>query len=363
MKFRLIEHIKPFSLREVIGISVLFLIVFTMVFSSRYHRIYKDNAIFSEENRVLIIEESVGLNKLAEKLYEKEVVTDTVEFIWAGNLLGWRNFRPGRYETGEGYDYNEFLSKLARGIQDETKVTIIPGLDEGLISRNLGLQLQADSAAFASIFSDSSSIALEVGLTKNEILGRMLPESYFFFWTTEPENVIRRILNEFERIVTRGLSEEIEKSGFTLNEVLTLASIVEWEAKVQDEKRRISGLYLNRLERNMRLQADPTVLYALGEKRRVLFEDYRLDHPYNTYMVDGLPPGPITNPDLRSIKAVLNPEKHDYLYMVATPEGSHQFSRTFEEHKQASENWRQFIREQIRIRRALDREKETQVNR
>lgn len=345
------------------GLIVLFLIVFLAIFNSRYQRIYNERAIYSEENQVLLLDDAIGLNELAERLYEKEVIADTVEFIWAGNLLGWKNFRPGRYETGDGYDYDEFLSKLARGIQDETKVTIIPGLDERLISRNLSLQLRADSAAFATIFSDSSSISLEYGLTKNELLGRMLPESYFFFWTAEPEDVIRRVLGEFERLVADGLAEEIQNSGFTLDEVLTLASIVEWEAKVQDEKRRISGLYLNRLKRNMRLQADPTVLYALGEKRRVLFEDYRLDHPYNTYVIDGLPPGPITNPDLRSIKAVLDPEDHNYLYMVATPEGTHQFSRTFEEHKQASENWRQFIREQVRIRRALERERESQLNR
>lgn len=345
------------------GLIVLFLIVFLAIFNSRYQRIYNERAIYSEENQVLLLDDAIGLNELAERLYEKEVIADTVEFIWAGNLLGWKNFRPGRYETGDGYDYDEFLSKLARGIQDETKVTIIPGLDERLISRNLSLQLRADSAAFATIFSDSSSISLEYGLTKNELLGRMLPESYFFFWTAEPEDVIRRVLGEFERLVADGLAEEIQNSGFTLDEVLTLASIVEWEAKVQDEKRRISGLYLNRLKRNMRLQADPTVLYALGEKRRVLFEDYRLDHPYNTYVIDGLPPGPITNPDLRSIKAVLDPEDHSYLYMVATPEGTHQFSRTFEEHKQASENWRQFIREQVRIRRALERERESQLNR
>lgn len=345
------------------GLIVLFLIVFLAIFNSRYQRIYNERAIYSEENQVLLLDDAIGLNELAERLYEKEVIADTVEFIWAGNLLGWKNFRPGRYETGDGYDYDEFLSKLARGIQDETKVTIIPGLDEGLISRNLSLQLRADSAAFATIFSDSSSISLEYGMTKNELLGRMLPESYFFFWTAEPEDVIRRVLGEFERLVADGLAEEIQNSGFTLDEVLTLASIVEWEAKVQDEKRRISGLYLNRLKRNMRLQADPTVLYALGEKRRVLFEDYRLDHPYNTYVIDGLPPGPITNPDLRSIKAVLDPEDHSYLYMVATPEGTHQFSRTFEEHKQASENWRQFIREQVRIRRALERERESQLNR
>ncbi|MDX1591417.1 MAG: endolytic transglycosylase MltG, partial [Balneolaceae bacterium] len=108
--------------------------------------------------------------------------------------------------------------------------------------------------------------------------------------------------------------------------------------------------------RGMPLQADPTVLYALGERRRLLFEDYQYQHPYNTYLYRGLPPGPITNPDEASINAVLNPEDHGYYYMVATPDGTHRFSRTFEEHRQASDEWRRWIREQYRIRDQRERE-------
>ena len=150
-------------------------------------------------------------------------------------------------------------------------------------------------------------------------------------------------------------ADQISQSRYSLSEIVTLASIVEMEAKVADEKPRIAGLYLNRLSRNMLLQADPTVIYAVGERRRLLFKDYRVDHPYNTYLYAGLPPGPITNPDESSIRAVLQPEEHDYFYMVASPNGSHRFSRTFEEHRQASEEWRRWIQEQYRIRDELER--------
>lgn len=352
----IIKYIDPYSVRELFAVAAVFLIAFLLVFSSRYSRLYSDNTVFSEENTVLYLSEKTDLNTLANTLYQMNIISDPAEFEWAGNTLGWRNFRPGRYETGEPHSYGDFMSKLARGIQDETQVTVLPGLNAALISRNLARQLKADSSEFADIFTDSSDVALDLGVTGSELAAKMLPESYKFFWTTDPELVVKRIHSEFERIVTEGLSEEIQQSELVLYEILTLASIVEWEAKVREEKRKISGLYLNRLQRNMRLQADPTVIYALGEKRRLLFEDYKFEHPYNTYLISGLPPGPITNPDLESIKAVLHPASHNYLYMVATPGGGHIFSRTFDEHKIASDQWRSFIREQTRIRRQLEKE-------
>jgi len=187
-------------------------------------------------------------------------------------------------------------------------------------------------------------------------LSRMLPNTYQMYWTSTPERVVRRIFREFTTGINERFRNEIEESQFTLDEIVILASIVEWEARHQEEKPKISGLYINRLDRNMRLQADPTVLYALGERRRILYEDYRFEHPYNTYLYSGLPPGPITNPDEPSIRSVLEPEEHDYLFMVATPDGNHVFNRTFEEHRQSSSEWREWLREQYRIKRERERE-------
>jgi UPF0755 protein len=131
--------------------------------------------------------------------------------------------------------------------------------------------------------------------------------------------------------------------------VLNLAAIVEWEAHLEEEKPRIAGVYLNRLRAGWPLQADPTVQYALlqieGQKRRLLFRDYQIDHPYNTYRVQGLPPGPITNPSPTSIQAVLNPEQHDYFYFVAKGDGGHLFSRTLAEHNRAAEAYYALMRQ------------------
>lgn len=335
---------------------LIFLLGFVVVFGVRYSRLYSDEAIKTSESVEILVHERMGLQELYRTLDSLQVNVDYDNLMWAGNLLGWRSFRPGRYEINSNISFPLLLSNMARGIQNPGNVVVHSGIDASILSERLEQQLQADSLSFAEQFNDSSDIALELGLTGDELFSRMLPNTYQLYWTSSPEAVVRRFYREFEEKVKIGLSDEIAQSSFTLDELITLASIVEWEARDADEKARISGLYQNRLKRNMRLQADPTVIYALGERRRLLYEDYSFDHPYNTYLNAGLPPGPITNPDLRSIRAVLNPEEHDYLFMVATPEGSHDFNETFEEHREASENWRRWIREQYRIKRRLERE-------
>lgn len=339
------------SLREFIGALLLFILFFALVFGSRYSRLYSNEALKTEGVAEILLHERTHISDLYEILESAGVTADRDELIWAGSILGWRNFNSGRYEINQSTSYGEFLSKMARGIQDPGRVLVHGSIDIPLLSQRLSRQLKADSASIAAQFSDSSAIAVDLGLTGEELFARMLPNTYEMYWSSSPENVVRRIYREFNQRITNGLSDQIEASQFTLDEVLILASIVEWEARNRDEKPTISGLYINRLNRNMLLQADPTVLYALGERRRLLFEDYRFDHPYNTYLNAGLPPGPITNPDETSIRAVLNPEDHDYLFMVATPDGNHEFNRTFEEHRRSSENWRTWLREQYRIKR------------
>jgi len=352
---------KHFSRSESIILLLLFLVVALAVLGSRTHRLYTQFAIESDVDRVLFLYDRTGLEELSEKLDSLGLDIDKAELQWAGQTLRWRSFSPGRYEIEGHISYSDFLSKLARGLQDPARVTILPGTDIGRFSRSMAFQMRPDSLRFSEIFTDSSEIALEAGLTGEELFSRMLPNSYDMYWTSSAENVVRRLLREFDQTVGERYRDEIEQHDMSLEEIIIMASIVEWEARHNEEKPRISGLYLNRIERNMMLQADPTVIYALGERRRLFFEDYQVDHPYNTYLIEGLPPGPITNPDLASIRAVLNPEKHDYLYMVATPEGSHRFSRTFEEHRQASEEWRRWIREQHRIREQREREAESDL--
>lgn len=350
------------GIRELGRLSIIFLIFFSLFYFSRDYRINKSDAIFSAEESILYLEDRINLEELANLLENHDIEYDENELRWVASLLGWRNFASGRYEIEGAYSYDDFLSKLALGLQDHAPVTIHPGISIERLSVSLGRQLKADSDAFNSIFSDSSNLMQDLGYTPESLFSRMLPDTYNIYWTSDPESVIKRVYDEFTRRVTERFQEELENHSMNLDEIITLASIIEWEARFDQEKPRISGLYWNRLNRGMRLQADPTVIYALGEHRRLLYEDYQYDHPYNTYINNGLPPGPITNPDIRSIEAAISPEDHEYLYMVANPEGGHVFTRTFEEHRVASAEWRRWIREQFRIRDEMERLQEEETN-
>lgn len=347
---------KFFPLADIAKYALLFFITAVLVYGSRQYRLYVEPAMIAEEPAELFIYHITDLDFLKEELEKNSIRFNETDLKWASETLGWRRFQPGRYALNGDYSFYDIFSKLGRGIQDPARITIIPGTDIGRLSRSLAAQLRPDSSEFAVLFTDSSEIAVEQHLTGEVLFSRMLPDSYDMYWTISAKNTVKRLLSEFERRVTNGLREEIDNHNLSLDEIITLASIVEWEARDNAEKPKISGLYQNRLDQGMLLQADPTVLYALGERRRLLFADYQFEHPYNTYLNAGLPPGPITNPDLSSIRAVLFPEDHNYFYMVATPEGRHRFSRTFQEHRQASEEWRKWIREQYRIKRERERE-------
>lgn len=351
-----IRQFIPLANNELFKAAVVFLCALVFVMGSRLVRLSNTNSIYSEEPVHIYLDAPTTLNQLSKTLVDSGLVESREELLWAGRLLGWNRLRTGHYLVEGGYSYDVFLSRMARGIQDPIDVTIIPGLNRERITQSLSSSFSFDSSAFAETVTDSS-FWQQQGIEMEDWLGRMLPESYSMYWTAKPPAVVKRILREFQNLVIERYADRLDELDKTVDEIVTLASIIEWEARHDEERATISGLYWNRLESGMRLQADPTVNYAIGERRRLLYEDYKVDHPYNTYMNDGLPPGPITNPSLKSIEAALYPEDHDYLYMVATPEGYHLFSETFEEHKKKSEEWRKWLREQYRLKEEREREK------
>lgn len=339
------------SIKELgVGLAI-FLLVFSISFFSRTHRIFKTDALHSESEVSLFIYNNSDLNGIIEQLNSTSITYNEDELRWVSNLLGWRSFKKGHYSVSGPISYDDFLSKLAFGSQTPVDVTILPGINIGRFSRNLGIQLLADSSEISLVFEDSTFLQSK-GLSKEHLFGRMLPETFKMYWTAQPKAVINKVLNEFDDRVTNTFSARLDSLDKTIDDVLTMASIVEWEANLEDEKPIIAGLYWNRLDRRMHLQADPTISFALGERRRLLLEDYKIDHPFNTYTNYGLPPGPVTNPSLKTIKATLYPQEHNYLYMVASPEGGHIFNRTYKQHLVDADKWRKWLRRQYRIKRA-----------
>lgn len=332
-----------------------FLFLFLATFGSRQFRLSSGSAIIVQDELRLIIPEGTNLNKLSYVLDSLGVNFSPDELTWSARMLGWRTFKKGSYNLEGEYSYEVLLAKLARGIQDPVPVVILPGINQERFAESISNQIDVSKEEMLDLFSDSLFLA-ELRLTSEDLFGRMLPETYLMYWTSSPKDVVRRVLREFNTQVVDRFSEEVNQQDLTINEALIMASIVEWEANIEEEKPIISGLYWNRFNRGMRLQADPTINFALGERRRLLFEDYQFEHPYNTYLKRGLPPGPITNPSLSTIEAAVFPQQHDYIYMVANPEGGHVFTRTFEEHQIESEKWRRWLRQQYRIKRQLEAE-------
>ena len=155
------------------------------------------------------------------------------------------------------------------------------------------------------------------------------------------------LATQFRNKITMDMREQLKEKEMSLNDLITMASIIEAETRFESEKKTIAGVYYNRLKKKIKLEADPTVQYVLpdGPKKRLMYSDLKFPSPYNTYLNKGLPPGPINNPGLSSILAALYPEEHHYLYFVAKGDGSHRFAESYDEHKKNIELYRQYLKE------------------
>ncbi len=335
--------------------AVILVLSFLLAYGSRTLRLNSDSAISPPDHTVLLIHDTIELEDLIVIMDENGIRFNAGELRWASEILGWRRFSQGRYTFDEPAGYSDFFSKLALGLQDPMPLRIPPGATKDALKERIAVQMQFETHELEEAMRDTSLLN-RYGIESHQLYGRILPDTYEVYWTTSPSRLLERLLTEFESRVIQPYADRMQELGRDVDEIATLASIIEWEARFDDEKPTISGLYWNRLNRRWRLQADPTVNYAKGERSRLVYADYRIDHPYNTYRMHGLPPGPITNPSLSSLRAALYPEEHNYMYMVAAPDGRHAFSETYAEHRRKSREWTDWLREQRRIRAEMERE-------
>ena len=238
--------------------------------------------------------------------------------------------KPGRYELPDGATNRELINLLKSGRQSPLKLTFTNVRLRRELAAKLSTQIDARPAQLDSLLS-SPVYAKKLGFDTTTVMSMFIPNTYELYWNTSAENLLQRMKKEYEKFWTPARDAQREKLKLSRAEVSTLASIVEAEQQQHaDERPRIAGVYLNRLRRGMKLQADPTVVYANGDfsLKRVLNVHLRKDSPYNTYKYAGLPPGPINLPSIASIDAVLKPEKNDYLYFCAKEDfsGYHAFA-------------------------------------
>jgi UPF0755 protein len=246
-----------------------------------------------------------------------------------------RNIKPGTYLIKRGTPWSEIIAALHGGHGLVNTVTIPEGFTIRQIVPALAQALSVPVDSVMAAVSDTAIIS-RLGIPTKTPEGYLVPDTYAFPDGTKPRDAVLEMVIGFERKWKPEWSARLAELGMTRHQVVTLASIVEREAKIPDERPVIAAVYRNRLRLNMPLQADPTVQYARGtHTNRVLLKDLEIDSPYNTYKYPGLPPGPIASPGTASIVAALFPADVPFLYFVAAPDGHHEFRRTLEEHQAA----------------------------
>jgi len=279
-----------------------------------------------------------GVIVVADTLEARGIVSNAFLFRLYARFRGQdRPVQAGVYEIPPGTAWSEILDHLVEGRVLTQRINVPEGWTIMQIGERLAAATNTPTDSVLELLADSTLVE-EWNVPGPTFEGYLYPATYTFPVGTEVEAIVRGMVDRYRAAWTPELRARADSLGLSEREVVTLASIIEKEARVWEERDTISAVYNNRLRRGMRLQADPTVQYALGEHQtRLLYQhiDDVADNPYNTYTHAGLPPGPIASPSVGAIRAALNPADVDYLFMVARPDGTHIFTRNFDEHRAA----------------------------
>lgn len=311
-----------------------------------FYELYDPLGPVGKKNEELLIQIPPGSStkQIAEVLYEHGLIKKDFIFILYARITGYdTQFQAGTYLLQDSMSLPEIVEKLSRGEVQVVSVTIPEGYTveqiaevlsaKGLVEKNEFLRL-AKEGDFAYPF-----LSRREGV-KYALEGYLFPDTYLISPQSSAEEIIQMMLKRFQQVYDESARLKAKEMGLTDQEVITIASLIEKEAKIEKDRRLISGVIYNRLEQGMKLQIDATIQYILGQpKARLTYRDLEINSPYNTYQISGLPPGPIASPGKAAIEAALNPERTNYLYYVAKSDGSHVFSETLEDHNAAKKKY------------------------
>jgi UPF0755 protein len=302
------------------------------------------------------IPKGASLKQVSATLQDYNIIRNERSFLLAVKTLGYEKDMPaGRFKLLNASTNFDIIDQLVNGIQVNKRVTILEGWTIAAIAKELNNKIGVDQNEFKSACKNKL-LLWKWGISEDSVEGYLFPNTYLFSEEEDVQDIIGRMISEYKERITLAFRDRMKVLGMNENEIITLASIIEGEAIYDSERAVISGVYHNRLNIGMRLQADPTIQYIITDSpRRLLNKDLKIKSPYNTYLNKGLPPGPINNPGIESIKAALYPDETDYIYFVATGDGYHTFSRTKEEHNIAKRKFQ-------KIRRQLKRQQKKKDN-
>lgn len=326
---------KFFKILVFIGILFFFAGAYTIY--KAYTIRYKPNVVLNDKKSVYFyINTGSHYAEVLEKLSSEKIISDPKTFEWLSDYKNYKsNIKPGKYLITNGMNNNELINMLLSGRQEPVKLVFNNVRTKYQLAGKIAKQIEADSSQIIATLKDTVLLT-KFNLTKENAIGIFIPNTYEIYWNTSAYQLIERMYKEYRQFWTTSREEKAEKMKLSPIHVIILASIVQEETRKYDEMSKVAGLYLNRIHQGMKLEADPTVKFAIGDftLKRVLNKHLEFESPYNTYKIKGLPPGPISLPDSRVIDKVLNYDKHNFIYMCAKEDfsGYHNFAKTYSEH-------------------------------
>ncbi len=338
MRFSFSEIKKYYGYFVLINIILSAFIIYQLFYSKYYRK--------SDDEKIFVVEQGKNLDEIIDGLYNAGIIPDKFLFKTAVKLTGKESQIISKsYLFKNGLNNLQLIDLLTdKNLTQFTKLTIPEGYTIRQIGKLIEKKLSLSKEKFYSETRNDSLISL-IGLKGKikDLEGFLFPDTYEVQTVFNERKLVYLLFNEFrKKILDNNLIDSDDgKRDTNLLRIITLASIIQGETRIKDEMPVISGVYNNRLRKGMKLEADPTIQYLLPDgPRRLLYDDLKINSPYNTYLTKGLPPGPINNPGTDAIKAALNPDTNNYIFFVATGEGGHRFSENYQQHLEAVKEYR-----------------------
>jgi UPF0755 protein len=345
------ERLKARKRRILSWLVLILLLIGGSIAFIGYRSVYKSNIwLNGQKEASIIIPTGTNWDGVKQILYKNGMIIHRESFEWLAKLMKYPgHVKSGHYIIKVGMNNRQLITKLRSGQQDPVKLIFNNIRTKEDLAGRIGEQLEPDSVQLITLINDTSVIG-KWGFTPFTILTMFIPNTYELYWNISPEKFLDKMHNEYDKFWNADRQQKLTEIGLNRLQVMTLASIVEKETNMNDEKPDIAGVYMNRFKQGWLLQADPTLVFALGDFtiKRVLNVYKKIDSPYNTYLYYGLPPGPICMPSISSIDAVLNYRHHDYMFFCAREDfsGYHNFAVTQQQHNLNAFRYQQALDQQ-----------------
>lgn len=324
---------------------VIVAVFFIVVLAAMYFTFYTSNYYKVPGPVKVELRKGESLSEITNDLFSKGIIPRKINFKIAAFIYGAeKKMKAARYYIPNGLSYLDLVDYLVDGKGDLLKsVVVVPGSSLNMVASTLNSDVFTDSTDILKL-SRNRDFLDSLGIQAPSMLGYILPRKYDIYERSSPDEVLKDLYSGFQHFMTDSLKQRARQIGYSISQIVTMASIVEGETNKKTEMPVIAGVYYNRLKSGMKLQADPTVEFARQKQwGRLNSNDLKIQSAYNTYIIDGLPPGPINNPDKAAILAALYPSKTNYMYFVADGNGGHLFSTNFQEHIRKADKYHKML--------------------